>query len=267
MPDGKALQAGTSHELGQNFAKAYDITFSAEDQTTQHAWTTSWGVSWRLLGAVIMLHGDDRGLRIPPKLAPTQAVIVPIVKGGGDDAVMTAARALHADLRKAGFRVKLDDRDDKKPGYKFADWEMRGVPLRIELGAADLAQQAVTVVRRDKNRGEDGAKQSVALTELAGTIPGLLDAIQANLFEQARAFLQTHTVTAGEQAEFLRLCSERAGMIDIAWCNRAECEAHVKATTGATTRNLRPLIGDPATTRCVACGEPARVQAYFAQSY
>jgi prolyl-tRNA synthetase len=267
MPDGKALQAGTSHELGQNFSKAYDITFSAEDQTIQHAWTTSWGVSWRLLGAVIMVHGDDRGLRIPPKLAPTQAVIVPIVKGGGDEAVMAAARALHADLRKAGFRIKLDDRDDKKPGYKFADWEMRGVPLRLELGAADLAQQSVTVVRRDKNRGEEGAKQSIALGELAGMIPTLLEAIQTNLLEQARDFLQTHTLTAGERAEFYRLCSERAGMIDIAWCNRPACEAHVKETTGATTRNLRPLAGDPATTRCVACGEPARVQAYFAQSY
>ncbi|HTV72270.1 MAG TPA: proline--tRNA ligase [Candidatus Acidoferrales bacterium] len=267
MPDGKALQAGTSHELGQNFSKAYDITFTAEDQTIQHAWTTSWGVSWRLLGALIMLHGDDRGLRIPPKLAPTQAVIVPIVKGGGDEAVAAAARALHANLRAAGFRVKLDDRDDKKPGYKFADWEMRGVPLRLELGAADLAQHSVTVVRRDKNRGEEGAKQAVALADLARTIPQLLDAIQANLFEEARDFLHAHTVSTTDQAEFYRLCTARAGMIDIAWCDRAECEAHVKAQTGATTRNLRPLIGDPATTRCVACGEPARLQAYYAQSY
>ncbi|HEY0797586.1 MAG TPA: proline--tRNA ligase [Candidatus Baltobacteraceae bacterium] len=266
MPDGKALQAGTSHELGQNFSKAYEITFSAEDQTIQHAWTTSWGVSWRLIGALIMVHGDDRGLRIPPTLAPTQAVIVPIVKGGGDEAVMAAARALHHDLRAAGFRVKLDDRD-KKPGSKFADWEIRGVPLRIELGANDLTERAVTLVRRDKNRGEEGAKQSVPVSELAAVIPGILAQIQTHMFEEARTFLREHTVRASEQAEFFDMCSERAGMVEIPWCERAECEATVKARTGATTRNLHPLTGDADGARCVACGEPARVAAYFAQSY
>jgi prolyl-tRNA synthetase len=264
MPDGKALQAGTSHELGQHFSKAYGITFSAEDQSLQHAWTTSWGVSWRLLGAIIMAHGDDRGLRIPPKLAPTQAVIVPIVKGGGDQTVTDAARALLKELRAAGLRVKLDERDDKKPGYKFADWEMRGVPVRVELGAADIAQGVVTLVRRDKNKGEEGAKQAVPAVRAAARIAELLEDIQRNLFEQARDFLHTHTMTAHDRAEFLRLCGERAGMLDIPWCDRPECEADVKAQTGATTRNLRPLEGPAA---CAACGQPARVRAYFAQSY
>src|SRR5580704_10592692 len=152
MPDGRALQAATSHELGQNFARAYDITFAAEDQSVQFAWTTSWGMSWRMLGALIMVHGDDRGLRLPPNLAPLEAVIVPIVKAGSDD-VIAAARELHAELRRAGLRVKLDERD-LRPGNKFADWEMRGVPLRIELGAKDLAEGVATIVRRDKERGE-----------------------------------------------------------------------------------------------------------------
>jgi len=262
MPDGRALQAGTSHELGQNFAKAYDITFADENQTVQHAWTTSWGMSWRMLGALIMVHGDDRGLRFPPKMAPFEAVIVPIVKGGSDEALF-AARDLHATLKKAGLRVKLDERD-LRPGNKFADWEMRGVPLRIELGANDIAQGVATVVRRDKTKGEEGAKVVVPLDQVATRIAELLVAIQTNMLEQARAFLLSHTIVVTERDEFYRLARERAGMIDISWCERAECEAHVKTETSATSRNLRPLAGAAA---CVACGEPARVRAYFAQAY
>ncbi len=263
MPDGRALQAGTSHELGQNFAKAYDIKFAAEDQTVKHAWTTSWGMSWRMLGALIMVHGDDRGLRIPPKMAPIEAVIVPIVRG--DSAVVgNAARDLRGILATAGVRVKLDERD-LRPGNKFADWEMRGVPLRIELGAKDLEAGVATLVRRDKTKGEDGAKITVPLGDVAAHIPALLDDIQTNLLAQARAYLSEHTFVTQERSEFLRLCSERAGMIDIAWCGRAACEEAVKAQTSATTRNTRPL--DDGETVCVACGEPATVRAYFAQSY
>jgi prolyl-tRNA synthetase len=262
MPDGRALQAGTSHELGQNFSKAYDIKFAAEDQTIQHAWTTSWGMSWRMLGALIMVHGDDRGLRIPPKMAPTEAVIVPIVRAGSDD-VVAAARALHADLRKAGLRVKLDERD-LRPGNKFADWEMRGVPLRIEFGAKDLEASVATLVRRDKEKGEEGGKIVVPLVDVAARIPTLLVEIQANMLAQARAFLESHTLRETESDSFFRRCKERAGMIDIPWCGRAECETIVKAETSATTRNTRPLdVPGP----CVACGEPATVRAYFAQSY
>ncbi|MEO6990774.1 MAG: proline--tRNA ligase [Candidatus Baltobacteraceae bacterium] len=263
MPDGRALQAGTSHELGQNFARAYDITFAAEDQTLQHAWTTSWGMSWRMLGAAIMVHGDDRGLRIPPKLAATQAVIVPIVKSG-DASVIEAARALATELRGAGFRVKVDE-SDKRPGFKFAEWEMRGVPVRIELGARDLASGVATLVRRDLAKDETGAKVIVPLGEVAMRLPSTLDEIQRNLYAQAAAFLKTHTLATDDQATFFRWCSERAGMIDIPWCERAECEAIVKAQTSASTRNLRAL--EDANARCVACGEPARVRAYFAQSY
>ena len=262
MPDGRALQAATSHELGQNFSKAYDITFAAEDQTTKHAWTTSWGMSWRMLGALIMVHGDDRGLRIPPKMAPLQAVIVPILRGESN-VVTNAARDLKAILSAAGLRVKLDERD-LRPGNKFADWEMRGVPLRIELGARDLETGVATLVRRDRAKGEPGAKITIPLSELAARIPKLLDEIQASLLAQAREHLASHTVVATEREAFVRLCRDRTGMIDIAWCGRGACEAAVKDETSATTRNTRPLEG---TATCVACGEPATLRAYFAQSY
>jgi prolyl-tRNA synthetase len=263
MPDGRALQAATSHELGQNFAKAYDITFAAEDQTIRHAWTTSWGMSWRMLGALIMVHGDDRGLRIPPKMAPIEAVIVPILRGESS-VVTSAARDLRAILVAAGLRVKLDERD-LRPGNKFADWEMRGVPLRIELGAKDLEAGVATLVRRDRAKGEVDAKVMVPLAEVAQHIPAMLEDIQASLLRQAREFLETHTIVAQEREQFLQLCRERAGMIDIAWCGREACEAAVKAETSASTRNTRSLEGGE--TRCVACGEPATVRAYFAQSY
>jgi prolyl-tRNA synthetase len=262
MPDGRALQAATSHELGQNFSRAYDIKFAAEDQTIQYAWTTSWGMSWRMLGALIMVHGDDRGLRIPPKMAPTEAVIVPIVRADSDD-VVAAARALYAELRAAGLRVKLDERD-LRPGNKFADWEMRGVPLRIEFGAKDLAAGVATLVRRDLEKGEAGAKTVVALADVAARIPPLLAEIQGHMYAQAHEFLVSHTLRVTDPAAFYERCKERAGMIDIAWCGRADCEAAVKAQTSATTRNTRPL---DAPARCVACGEAATVRAYFAQSY
>ena len=262
MPDGRALQAATSHELGQNFSKTYDIKFAAEDQTVQYAWTTSWGMSWRMLGALIMVHGDDRGLRLPPKMAPLEAVIVPIVRAGSDD-VVAAARALFTALKAAGLRVKLDERD-LRPGNKFADWEMRGVPVRVELGAKDLEAGVVTLVRRDKEKGEEGGKSTVPLADVPGRIRQLLEEIQTNMLAQARTFLATHTLETSDRDEFLRWCRERAGMIDIPWCGLAACEAFVKAETSAATRNTRPLDA-PAT--CVACGEPATVRAYFAQSY
>jgi len=263
MPDGKALQAGTSHELGQNFARAYDISFQAEDQTQQYVWTTSWGMSWRMLGALIMVHGDDRGLRIPPKMAPVEVVIVPIVRGDGT-AVLAAARALYAASKQAGLRVKLDDREGQSPGFKFNEWDMRGVPLRIEIGARDLEGGVATLVRRDRAFKEEGQKRTVPLDAIVASIPAVLDEIQATLFAQAKAFLESHTIATGDRAEFLRLLEERAGMIDIAWCERPACEAAIKEATSATSRNLRR----PArSATCVACGEPATAQAYFAQSY
>jgi len=263
MPDGKALQSGTSHELGQNFARAYDIKFAAEDQTLQYAWTTSWGVSWRLLGGLIMMHGDDRGLRFPPLMAPLEVVIVPIVRGESV-AVLERARAIFSDLRAAGFRVKLDDREGQSPGFKFNEWEMRGVPIRIELGKRDLAGGVATLVRRDKAFKEAGQKTTVPFDALVERLRDLLAEIQGSLLDQARRFLAEHTIAPATREEFYELCRTRAGMIDIPWCGLAACEAHVKAETSATTRNLRP---SPSGSTCIACGEPATVQAYFAQSY
>ena len=263
MPDGKALQSATSHDLGQNFSKAYDISFVDTDQKIKHVYTTSWGMSWRMLGAVIMTHGDDRGLRIPPKLAPVQVAIVPIVRGD-DRATVEKAHDLAKELRAQGYRVRVDDRD-QTPGWKYAEWEMRGVPLRIELGPRDLQSGSAMLVRRDKERGEEGAKTSVPFDDLGNAVRDLLDAVHDSLYASAKAFLDSHTVAVRDRDAFFEKCASRAGMIDIPWCNRPECEAEVKAATGATTRNTRSLQIPGAA--CVACGEPAVVNAYFAQSY
>ena len=263
MPDGKALQSGTSHDLGQNFSKAYDIKFVDTDQKVKHVYTTSWGMSWRMLGGVIMAHGDDRGLRIPPKLAPIEAVFVPIVRGE-DTAAVEKSHELATQLRAQGYRIRVDDRD-QTPGWKYAEWEMRGVPLRIEIGPRDIQSESAMVVRRDKQKGEEGAKVSVPFDALGRTLRALLDDVHRALFSQAKAFLESHTFTVSDRDEFFEKCLNRAGMIDIPWCGRVECEAAVKAATGATTRNTRALQQPGA--KCVACGEPARVNAYFAQSY
>jgi prolyl-tRNA synthetase len=263
MPDGKALQSGTSHDLGQNFAKAYEIKFVDADRAIKHVYTTSWGVSWRMLGGLVMTHGDDRGLRIPPRMAPIEAVLIPIVRSN-DDRAVEVSRATARRLKEAGFRVRVDDRDEQ-PGWKYSEWDLRGVPVRIEIGPRDVDAQTAVLARRDRNRDEAGQRQSVALAELPARLRDLLDEIQASLYAQAKAHLDAHTFVTADRGEFFRLCKERAGMVDIAWCERPECEAHVKAETTATTRVLRPL--DEPGSVCVACGEPAKVRAYFAQSY
>jgi prolyl-tRNA synthetase len=263
MPDGKALQSGTSHDLGQNFAKAYDIKFVDADGAIKHAHTTSWGVSWRMLGGLIMLHGDDRGLQIPPRMAPIEAVLIPIVRSN-DDRALAACHDLAAALKGAGFRVRVDARDEQ-PGWKYSEWDLRGVPVRIEIGPRDVDAQMAVLARRDRNRDEPGQRQSVPLATVKDSLRELLDDIQRSLYERAKAFLTAHTFVTADRDEFLRLCSEKAGMVDIAWCERPECEASVKASTTATSRVVRPL--DESNVACVACGEPATVRAYFAQSY
>jgi len=263
MPDGKALQSGTSHDLGQNFAKAYDIKFVDADGAIKHAYTTSWGVSWRMLGGLIMTHGDDRGLRIPPKMAPIEAVLIPIVRSN-DARAIEACNALAGRLREAGFRVRVDSRD-QQPGWKYSEWDLRGVPVRIEIGPRDVDSQTCILARRDRNKGEPGQRESVALDRVPSLLRELLDEIQRSLYAQAKSFLEHHTIAAESREEFLELCKSRAGMIDIPWCERAECEAAVKTLTTATSRVVRPL--EEPNLRCVACGEPAKARAYFAQSY
>jgi len=263
MPDGKALQSGTSHDLGQNFAKAYDIKFVDADRAIKHVYTTSWGVSWRMLGGLIMVHGDDRGLRIPPKMAPIEAVLVPIVRSNDSRAVEECER-LADRLRERGFRVRVDTRDEQ-PGWKYSEWDLRGVPVRIEIGPRDVDAQNAVLARRDRNRDEPGQRQSVAIADVPDRLRVLLEDIQASLYQQAKTFLERHTFAPSDREEFFELCRRRAGMVDIPWCERAECEARIKQMTTATTRVLHPLDEEHAT--CTACGEPAKVRAYFAQSY
>ncbi|GAC1584569.1 MAG: proline--tRNA ligase [Candidatus Velthaea sp.] len=261
MPDGKALQAATSHELGQNFSKAYDIKFAGREQTEEYAWTTSWGMSWRMLGALIMVHGDDNGLRIPPKMAPIEVVIVPLSSKGSTTAT-DYAKQLQGELKR-DFRVKLDDRD-LRPGNRFAHWDVRGVPLRIVVGERDLAEGAVTIVRRDKPMSDKAGRElKVPIADVPRTLRGLLVEIQDSMLREAREYLHSHTLEPKSHEEFIALAKSRAGMLDIPYCDRPECEATVKEQTSATTRNLRTPARGPV---CLACGEPARVQAYFAQS-
>jgi prolyl-tRNA synthetase len=196
-------------------------------------------------------------------MAPIEVVIVPIVRGDGT-AVLDAARDLLRACKASGLRAKLDDREGQSPGFKFNEWDMRGVPLRIELGARDLEAGVATLVRRDRAFKEEGQKRTVPLERIVAELPAVLTEIQASLYAQAKAFLTSHTIATDDRVEFFRLLEERAGMIDIAWCERPDCEAAIKEASSATSRNLRR----PArAARCVACGEPATAQAYFAQSY
>ncbi|HME82021.1 MAG TPA: proline--tRNA ligase [Candidatus Eremiobacteraceae bacterium] len=257
MPDGKALQAGTSHEFGQNFSKAYDITFTDVDEKVKHAYTTSWGVSWRIIGGLIMAHGDDRGLILPPAVAPHQVVIVPIVKTG-DETVMPVARVVRDEIAQHA-RVLLDDRD-QSPGWKFSEWEMRGVPLRVEIGPRDVAQNSVTVVRRDMP-----GKTVVALPEIAARVPAILEEIRQAMLERARAWRDAHTIEVTERAAFVEALKRQDGFVLAPWCERPECELDIKGETSAVSR----VIAGPAQpgSACAYCGQPAHVKAYFARSY
>ena len=261
MGDGRALQAGTSHHLGQNFAKVFDITFQARDKSVQHVWQTSWGMTTRLIGGVIMVHGDDSGLILPPRVAPHQVVIVPIPRGDWRTTVRPRAREIAAALRQAGVRVMLDDREEYKPGWKFAEWEMRGVPLRLEIGPRDIENEQVLVARRDTRE-----KLTVPMDGLEERVSGLLDAVQTALFERAVAFRDSHTVRTTSSGEFRSAFEGRPGFVIAPWCGSADCEAQIKADTQATIRNLA-FDQPPASGACVRCGQPGLTDAYFAKSY
>src|SRR4051812_23476932 len=261
MGDGRALQAGTSHNLGQNFAKAFEIQFQGRDKIVQHAWTTSWGVSTRLIGGVIMTHGDDSGLILPPRIAPYQIVIVPIPRGNWQETVLPKARELQADLVRQGIRVMLDDSDANSPGWKFAEYEMRGVPLRLEIGPKDIEKSQVLLARRDTRE-----KLPTPLEGLAAGILSLLDAIQKNLFERALKFREDHTQRVSSYDEFKAVMEGRPGFVIAAWCGSADCEAEIKAETQATLRNI-PLNSGAASGGCVKCGQAAAAEAWFAKAY
>jgi prolyl-tRNA synthetase len=263
MGDGKALQSGTSHFLGQNFSKAFEIRYLDDKGELQHCWTTSWGLSTRFIGAIIMVHGDDQGLILPPRLAPFQAVVVPIWKTDEEKAqVMSAAKEIRAQLTAAGIRVKMDEREGMSPGFKFNDWEMRGVPLRIEIGPKDVAKGTVVLARRDKP-GREG-KAFVSRDNLAASVAKLLDEIHTALYDRALAFRKANTVDTSDYNEF-KQAVER-GFAHSYWCGSEDCEQKIKDETKATMRCI-PLDQSPSEGKCVYCGQPAREKAIFAKAY
>jgi prolyl-tRNA synthetase len=263
MGDKRALQAGTSHNLGQNFAKAFDIQYLDRDNTLQHCWTTSWGLSTRFIGAVIMTHGDDQGLIFPPRLAPIQTVIVPILKSETENvAVMETVRRIEAELKVAGVRVKVDDRTEVTPGFKFNDWEMRGVPLRLEVGPKDVEKGTVALARRDKP-GREG-KSFVPQSGLAVEVTNLLADIQKSLLERATTFRDAHIFDPQDYEELKEVVQN--GWAYSWWCESPACEAKIKEDTKATTRCI-PLDQEVGHGKCIVCGEESTHKVYFAKAY
>ena len=233
MRDGRALQAGTSHNLGQNFAKVFDIKFQARDKSVQYVYGTSWGVSTRMIGGVIMTHGDDGGLILPPRIAPYQVVIVPIPRGNWRETVLPRAQAIRDELVAKGVRVMLDDRDTQTPGWKYNEWELRGVPLRLEIGPKDIEKSQVMLARRDTRE-----KSAAAMDGLAAHIVSMLESIQQALFARALAFRDDHTTHTDSYDEFKQIMEGRPGFVVSPWCGSARCEAEIKAETQATIRNI-----------------------------
>ena len=262
MQDGKALQAGTSHFLGQNFAKAFDVKFSNKENQLEYVWATSWGVSTRLVGALVMAHSDDEGLILPPKIAPMQVVIVPIYKGDEQKALIdTKAKEIMSNLKNLGVRVKYDDNDNNRPGWKFAEHEMKGVPVRLALGARDLEKNVVEVARRDTKE-----KKVVGLDGIAQYVDGLLLEIQHNMFKKAKAYQQEHITPANSWGEFEKLLDEKTGFISAHWDGTAETEEAIKEKTKATIRCI-PLNNQLEEGKCILTGKPSTQRVLFARAY
>jgi len=262
MPDGKALQAATSHNLGQNFSKVFDIKFQNREGKEDYVWQTSWGFSTRSLGGLFLVHGDDNGLILPPKVAPIQIVIMPIFKNDKDNVLLSArAQEIKEVLSNAGIRVKVDEREDPSIGRRFNEWEVKGVPLRLELGHKELESDTVVLVRRDS-----GEKLTLERTEILVTVQKLMNTIQQSLFETAKKFLDTNTRDAGSWDEFMNIMESTRGFIRSFWCEDAACEKTIKEKTKACTRCL-PLESKEEKGTCVHCGKPAKHRWLFGQSY
>jgi prolyl-tRNA synthetase len=259
MQDGKALQAGTSHFLGQNFAKAFDVQFNTKDNTREYVWATSWGVSTRLMGALVMAHSDDDGLVIPPRLAPTHVVIVPIPKPTPE--LVERATAIANDLRSKGVRVKIDTDDQNRPGYKFAEYEKLGIPVRLGLGARDLENGTIEVARRDTKE-----KASVDIATITDHIVKLLDDIQANLLERARTYRDEHITRVDTWDEFVRTLDEKGGFVSAHWDGTGETEELIKTETKATIRCI-PLNNPQEAGTCIKTGKPSTQRVLFARAY
>src|SRR5947199_8085165 len=260
MGDGRALRAATSKNLGQNFAKAFDITCQARDESVQHVCGASGGVSTRLVGGVVMTHRGDSGMILPPRVAPYQVVIVPIGRDNWRETVLPKAQEIQQQLRSAGIRVTLDERDER-PGWKFSEWELRGVPLRVEIGPKDIEKSAVLVARRDTR-----AKQSVPMSGLADSLRTLLDDVQRTLFERALNFREQHTQRVRSYDEFKQVMDGRPGFVIAPWCGSADCEAQIKAETQASIRNM-PIDSAIPSRSCIRCDAAAVAEAWFAKAY
>jgi len=264
MQDGKALQAGTSHFLGQNFAKAFEVKFATKEGGLEYVWGTSWGVSTRLMGALIMAHSDDNGLVLPPKLAPFQVVIVPIYRGEEELALISVkAKEIIADLRKAGISVKYDDRDTQKPGWKFAEYELKGVPVRIALGPRDLENKTLEIARRDNLTKESFQWEDMPIAEKIG---GLLEEIQDGIYQKAFDFRKENTTEVNSWEEFKQVLEDKAGFLSAHWDGTAETEEKIKELTKATIRCI-PLNQAPEQGVCVYSGKPSSGRVLFAKAY
>jgi prolyl-tRNA synthetase len=262
MPDGKALQAATSHNLGQNFSKAFEITFQNRDSVSDFVWQTSWGMSWRALGGLFLTHGDDHGLILPPRVATYQVVIIPVFKSGEDDPNLRAyVGEIVRELTQEGVRVHVDDRDGQSMGRKINEWEVKGVPIRIEVGPREVSNKNVTAVRRD-----DGEKLSISLESLVEEVSSLLDGIQDRMYQNASEYLKNNTHEVKDYEEFKNIMSGSRGFIRAFWCENPACEIKIKEETKATTR-LRRIDEEETPGECIYCRKPAEHIWYFAQSY
>jgi prolyl-tRNA synthetase len=262
MQDGKALQAGTSHFLGQNFAKAFDVKFTNKEGKLDYVWATSWGVSTRLIGALIMAHSDDSGLVLPPKLAPIQVVIVPIYKSEEEfNRISALANNIAHDLRSANITVKYDDRDTLRPGFKFAEYELKGVPVRLAIGGRDLENGTVEIARRDTRE-----KQTVPVEGLNGHVKDLLTDIQQNIYNKALQFRTENTRKANSYEEFKRILDENAGFVLAHWDGTPETEKQIKEETKATIRCI-PLNNEQESGYCMITGKPSPQRVLFARAY
>ncbi|MGF7144420.1 prolyl-tRNA synthetase [Anaerotaenia torta] len=256
MHDGKALQSGTSHNFGDGFARAFDIQYTDKNNTLQYVHQTSWGVSTRIIGAIIMVHGDDSGLVLPPRIAPTQIMIIPISQN--KEGVLDKAYELKQ--RLGGFRVKVDD-SDKSPGWKFSEQEMRGVPIRVEIGPKDIEANQAVIVRRDTRE-----KTVVSLDEIEAKAGEILERMQSEMLERARKHRDTHTYTAVDMEELEKTVAEKPGFVKAMWCEDEACEKEIKDRTGATSRCM-PFEQEQISEVCVCCGKPAKVMAYWGKAY
>jgi len=260
VPNGKAVQAATSHFLGQNFSKAFDISFLDEKEQKKYAYQNSWGMTTRTIGIMIMIHGDNKGLIIPPRVAPVHAIIVPILFEKNKEKTINAAKKLHKQLQKENFATEIDLREGYTSGWKFNEWEMKGIPIRIEIGPKDLQNKQAVLVRRDT-----GEKQAVKLEQIEKKIPKLLEEIQQNLFDKAQKFLKENTKQANNWLEFDKAVKEKK-LIYAPWCNATKCEEEIKDKTGVKVLNI-PFKFIKPKGKCVNCNNQAKVMTYFARSY